>query len=632
MPGGLVGAIVTNPPYCLALEFIQKALRDVPVSAWLLRTNFLESVGRLSFFRAHPPARIWISSRRLPMMHRHGWTGPRAASNHCFAWFVWDDCAKRTGQLGWFDWKGVRRMTGQAPESAPEPATGKCAACGDPCPEGRKFCTSLDCAERRADAAEPPVEPKAKPNGAAVAQSGNSKPAWSAGAKKLFDKRDALMLRMDRQYFISSHGGQVKIVRYADEHGRLVDLDFFSFGDFKSWLAHRKILIPSLDKEGNEIVAEWGLGEYWLAEHAGDEQRRRLIGCFPEGAPNDVWNTWRGFEVKPKPGDWSKMRDHIFEVLAAGDQPCDYILKWCAWLVQNPAQRAEVVLTLRGEKGSGKGTLGTALAHITAPHSWHVADSAQFLGRFNEHLRDTVFLFADEAFWAGDVQAEGKLKYLITEPELAVEGKFKPLGRARNMMHILIASNADWVVPVKGRERRFMVFDVSDYRVGDKAWFSAIYAQLSDGGYEAMLHDLGALDLSGWHPREIFVTDAMREQKAHSDGPVEATLREVLQRGWLPAAGQELAPNECHKKGLVEMVDYKPGQQRRTETQLGMIMRRKFGATSHEHKIGGVRVAWWALPNLPEARQLFDLQERWAEEHPEWWEGYRSAGTFPGTD
>jgi hypothetical protein len=295
-------------------------------------------------------------------------------------------------------------------------------------------------------------------------------------------------------------------------------------------------------------------------------------------------------------------------------------------MVQNPDKAAGVVLTLRGEKGSGKGTLGTTLAHITAPHSWHVADSAQFLGRFNEHLRDTVFLFADEAFWAGDVQAEGKLKYLITEPDLAIEGKFKPLGKARNMMHIMIASNANWVVPAKGRERRFMVFDVSDHRVGDLDWFNAIYNQLRYGGYEAMLFELLHMDLGNWHPREIFVTDAMREQKAHSDDPIEATLREVLQRGWLPNGGHALEVGQCHKESLLEMVDYKSGQRRRTETQLGMIMNRRLQARSDSSKAGGLRVAWWTLPELAEARQLFDPQEAWSDEHDEWHSGERREG------
>lgn len=100
-----VGGVVTNPPYKLAVQFAQKAIREAPYLALLLRTNFLESTSRLRFFREYQPARIWISSRRLPMMHRLGWTGPRAPSNTCFAWFVWDVQAAEKCVVDWFDWR-----------------------------------------------------------------------------------------------------------------------------------------------------------------------------------------------------------------------------------------------------------------------------------------------------------------------------------------------------------------------------------------------------------------------------------------------------------------------------------------------------------------------------------------------
>ena len=108
LPAGVQG-ITTNPPYARAEQFIRKAIGEVPYSAWLLRTNFLESVGRLPLFRAHPPARIWVSSRRLPMMHRDGWDGPLASSNTCYAWFIWDASASGTS-IHWFDWRETSPM------------------------------------------------------------------------------------------------------------------------------------------------------------------------------------------------------------------------------------------------------------------------------------------------------------------------------------------------------------------------------------------------------------------------------------------------------------------------------------------------------------------------------------------
>ena len=35
-------------------------------------------------------ARVLAFRNRLPMMHRHGWNGPRATSATAFAWFVFD--------------------------------------------------------------------------------------------------------------------------------------------------------------------------------------------------------------------------------------------------------------------------------------------------------------------------------------------------------------------------------------------------------------------------------------------------------------------------------------------------------------------------------------------------------------
>lgn len=104
-----IAGMVTNPPFALALRFAEKFTNELPFVAMLLRTNFLESAQRMSFFRRQPPSRVWLSSRRLPMMHRHGWTGKTAGSNTAHAWFIWDRSAEKRCVLGWFDWKEKQR-------------------------------------------------------------------------------------------------------------------------------------------------------------------------------------------------------------------------------------------------------------------------------------------------------------------------------------------------------------------------------------------------------------------------------------------------------------------------------------------------------------------------------------------
>jgi len=56
----------------------------------LLRLAFLESERRSSILENCGLARVHVFRKRLPMMHRHGWQGPRASSSIPFAWFVWD--------------------------------------------------------------------------------------------------------------------------------------------------------------------------------------------------------------------------------------------------------------------------------------------------------------------------------------------------------------------------------------------------------------------------------------------------------------------------------------------------------------------------------------------------------------
>jgi hypothetical protein len=84
-----VEAVVTNPPYKLATEFVAHALELVPCVVMLLRLAFLESIRRTDILEHRGLARVHLFRKRLPMMHRDGWTGPRASSAIAFAWFVW---------------------------------------------------------------------------------------------------------------------------------------------------------------------------------------------------------------------------------------------------------------------------------------------------------------------------------------------------------------------------------------------------------------------------------------------------------------------------------------------------------------------------------------------------------------
>lgn len=83
-------AIVTNPPFKNAHEFISRALTMTNYVAMLLRLAFLESEKRRDVIDKAPLARVHVFRKRLPMMHREGWEGRKSNSGMAFAWFIWD--------------------------------------------------------------------------------------------------------------------------------------------------------------------------------------------------------------------------------------------------------------------------------------------------------------------------------------------------------------------------------------------------------------------------------------------------------------------------------------------------------------------------------------------------------------
>ncbi len=104
-----VQAIITNPPFKNAGEFVSHALRLVPSVMMLLRLAFIESQRRTGILDGGKLARVHVFRNRLPMMHRAGQgikeTDRQPSSAMAFAWFVWDAAHIGPTQLHRISWE-----------------------------------------------------------------------------------------------------------------------------------------------------------------------------------------------------------------------------------------------------------------------------------------------------------------------------------------------------------------------------------------------------------------------------------------------------------------------------------------------------------------------------------------------
>ena len=286
---------------------------------------------------------------------------------------------------------------------------------------------------------------------------------------------------------------------------------FQTFEDFAKRYMNRYVLRET--DEGTKRVAA---GKYWL----GDPKRTTYEGVvFEPGEPvlmsGNRLNLWRGFAVEPKAGCWSRQRDHLYEVIADGDPRAgQYIERWIAWMFQNPGVPAEVALALRGLEGAGKGLLARALCGFSviadcrspirstsSAHSAGICNTAcscsgrGVLGGRRERRRPTE----------GALDREDNHDRAEVRPALPSAQPAPRLDRIEQRLGRTSGSGRTTLCGVR-RERT----PVAGLRVLREArgW-------QDNGGAGNALRPL-RLPLAGWHPKQIYETAALTDQKQRS--------------------------------------------------------------------------------------------------------------------
>lgn len=419
----------------------------------------------------------------------------------------------------------------------------------------------------------------------------------------------------NKAFAVVNENGNMLVYRFRHdfELGHEV-IEKRSFEDHKKWGRNKRVRIGSALKNR---------GEAWL-----DHPKHREydgVAFVPAGnLPENILNLWSGLNVKPQKGEWPRIQKHIRDVICDGDSTSyEYIMGWLARMVQRPWEQGEVALILRGGRGVGKGVFAGLFKKIFGRHSMHLTNSKHLVGNFNSHLREAVFVFMDEAFFAGDVAHESILKGLVTEATFISEAKYQNANTVRNYTHILAASNEGWVVPAGENERRFCVLDCSDKHQQDPNYFGPLIAEAQNGGIEAMLHDLLSYDLSNFDVRRVPQTKALDDQKLRTLRGTAAWLYECLKTEAIGAVdwnskGCSVAKNRaresymafCQAKRWHRMDDVGVW----AKTVKGILGSRLSEARKKIDEMSDRQRAW-ELRGIEECREAFDLHFKMKSDH-----------------
>jgi hypothetical protein len=102
---GFEGDIITNPPYSVGLEFVQRALESVRPGgkvAMFLKVQFFGRTEAGGSLRIPPPRIVYISRSRLAC-YKNGDMSVKPESAIAYAWYVWEKGFTGDPVIKWFN-------------------------------------------------------------------------------------------------------------------------------------------------------------------------------------------------------------------------------------------------------------------------------------------------------------------------------------------------------------------------------------------------------------------------------------------------------------------------------------------------------------------------------------------------
>jgi hypothetical protein len=229
----------------------------------------------------------------------------------------------------------------------------------------------------------------------------------------------------------------------------------------------------------------------------------------------------------------------LLEVICGGDQKSYlYLLQYFAHALQRPWEKPGVMIILIGGQGIGKGTLANGIIRkIWTATYIQVNNIDAVTGNFNAALERAYFVFMDEALFSGNRSASDRLKSLVTEPLIHLNEKYQPARQIKSYHRFIAATNADHFKNTERDDRRDFTLRVSEAHKGDHAYWDALNHEIDNGGVEALVHDLQAMDLSEFNVRHKPNTKELLEQKMLSLNPYELWWHDCLYSGELGGNG-----------------------------------------------------------------------------------------------
>jgi hypothetical protein len=265
-------------------------------------------------------------------------------------------------------------------------------------------------------------------------------------------------------------------------------------------------------------------------------RRKDDVDIYPNSkdCPENIFNLWRPFAMEllsepytHKQTELNFILHHIRILCNHDENVYDYFIKWIAQMIQYPHIKTIMPTFISGE-GSGKGTLFKLFEKMLGNEKVFETTnpSRDVWGDFNGMMCNCFLVNLNELSKKDTMEAEGKIKGLITDNTLAINQKGVPQYKIKSYHRFITTTNKEEPINSTNGDRRNLIIRSSDEKKGDYIYFEMMHNYLEDNDVIRTCYDYfrGIPGMDKFKDIPIPQTEYQTNLKELSKSPIEQWL------------------------------------------------------------------------------------------------------------
>ena len=263
------------------------------------------------------------------------------------------------------------------------------------------------------------------------------------------------------------------------------------------------------------------------------------IKCIPPPmiCPERTYNTWKPFAMELvneyEEKDITPFLNHI-KIICNNEEPVyDYVIKWMAQMIQFPCEKSIMLVFQSVEEGTGKGFFLRLIQRLIGNQKYleSTNPNRDVWGQFNSRMSEAFLVHISELSKKESIEAEGRLKGLITDSALQINFKGKDIIDIESFHRFIAATNDKFGgFTTHSYDRRKIMIKTSNELLGNKEYFTNLDTKISDTNYVKSFYEYlkSIPDMENFHKIPVPKTEYQLTLCELSVSPVEGFIKDFI--------------------------------------------------------------------------------------------------------